>query len=272
MIILKNISFGYEKNSYLYKDLNLDISPGKIYGMLGKNGAGKTTLLKIITGLRKQSQGSCEVFGQIPSKRNLKFLEQIFLVPEEIPSPKYTIGNYVRLFSDFYKSFNHTEMKQYLSDFDLDVHMHLDRISYGQRKKFFLAFALASGTNLVLFDEPTNGLDIPSKSIFRKLTASTITDEKTYIISTHQVRDLNMLIDHVIFLDKGRIKLDSSINEISTDYSFVTLPTNHNEKNIIYLEQHLDGIRAIIPNKKGLETNVDLELLFSAVVFDKILT
>lgn len=271
MITLENISFSYGKDTRLFSGLSLEIKPGSIHGLMGKNGAGKTTLLKIISGLRKQGSGNCNVDGHTPFNRETAFLKNVFLVPEEIPSPDYTIRNYIKRYTPFYESFSVDTMQRYLADFDLEPKMHLGNLSYGQRKKFFLAFAMAAGTKLILFDEPTNGLDVPSKSIFRKLAASAINEGRTFIISTHQVRDLNMLIDNVIFLDRGNIRLNRNIQALAESYSFVTLTRQDLEdRQVLYSEQHLDGIRAIMPNKTGYETQVDLELLFNAVVFDKI--
>lgn len=269
MITLQKVQFSYQKNTALFSSLNLEIEAGKIYGLLGKNGAGKTTLLKIISGLVNYHKGLCNVLGDQPFKRKTQFLEQVFIVPEIIYTPRCSISSYLKRYSGFYPGFSELAIKEHLMNFELETDMHLSHLSYGQQKKFMLAFAMASGCRLILLDEPTNGLDIPSKSIFRKLVASTLTDEKTFIISTHQVRDLNMLIDNVIILDKGNIRLNTSIQSITEEFAFLTLPHNSDQQPI-YSEQHLDGLKSIIKNESHLETAVDLELFFNAVVFNKI--
>lgn len=270
MITLQNLHFSYKKKEPLFRNLNLDILSGNIYGLLGKNGAGKTSLLKIISGLRKIDNGTCNVIGHNPFNRDKAFLEQIFFVPEEIYVSNCSIKDYLKRYSGFYPYFSNSNLQDYLLSFELDNTMNLQQISYGQRKKFVIAFAMAAGTKLVLFDEPTNGLDIPSKSTFRKLIASAVTNEKTFIISTHQVRDLNMLIDNVILLDNGYIKLSNSIQQIAKKYKFVTISKEDTDNHIIHSEQHLEGFKAIIPNKSGIESAVDLELLFNAVILNKI--
>jgi ABC-2 type transport system ATP-binding protein len=157
-----------------------------------------------------------------------------------------------------------------MESFEIEIDMHLGRSSYGQRKKFMLAFAMASGARLVLFDEPTNGLDIPSKRVFRQLAASAITDNRCFIMSTHQVRDLNMLLDCVILLDKGKIMLNRSIYEISSAYSFITTPRGKTHDLAVYSEEHLEGVKAVIPNNGELETEVDMEMLFNATIAGKL--
>jgi len=264
MIQIKNITFGYSRNKLLFSNLSLDIEPGSIYGLLGKNGAGKTTLLKIIAGLRNVHSGSTDVMGYAPSGRDLKYLEQIYFIPEDLYLPSFPIRKYVTQFSGFYPAFDYSAFYEYLDNFEMDADMQLGRISLGQKKKFILSFAIATGTKLILFDEPTNGLDIPSKSVFRKLAASAITSDRTFVISTHQVRELTMLIDSVTILDKGNILVNNKVSAIAEKYAFLTLPRNHGRPDILYSEDHIDGIKAIILNNEKLETFVDLELLFNA--------
>jgi len=264
MVQLENIDFGYNKNRLLFNNLSLSTEPGSIYGLLGKNGAGKTTLLKIVAGLRQIVTGKAVVSGYNPFERNYDFLEQIFFVPEELYLPSCSIKKYLSQYSCFYPAFQQSSFNEYLESFDLDINMHLGQMSYGQRKKFLLSFAMATGTKLVLFDEPTNGLDIPSKSVFRKLAASAITGDRTFIISTHQVRDLNSLIDSVILIDKGAVILNDKISTIAEKFSFVTLPRNHGRNDLLYFEEQIEGIKAIIHNKDQAETFVDIELLFNA--------
>lgn len=270
MIRLENISFGYVKKTLLFNGLSLNIQPGAINGLLGKNGAGKTTLLKIIAGLRQVNSGNCLVMGYNPFERNTEFYEQLYFVPEELYLPSVSIRGYVRQFAGFYPNFNHEALYNYIHSFDLTMDMHLGKLSYGQKKKFALSFAMASGTRLVIFDEPTNGLDIPSKSVFRKLAASAISDERAFLISTHQVRDLNKLIEGVLLLDKGQILLSSQVYEIASKYSFITLSRKYGEEDVLYSEEHIEGIKAIVPAREGIETDVDLELLFNAVVLGNV--
>jgi ABC-2 type transport system ATP-binding protein len=270
MVHLENIYFGYSAQKNLLHGLSLEATAGSIHGLLGKNGAGKTSLLKIISGLRKPQSGNVNVLGFNPGERKMQFNEQYYFVPEELYTPTVSAKTYISLYAGYYPNFSQNKMASYMESFDLEPDMHLGRVSYGQKKKFILSFAMASGTRLVLFDEPTNGLDIPSKSVFRKLAASAISDERCFIISTHQVRDLNLLLDSVILLHKGEILLNTPLHEIASKYAFVTLPRKHTNDNVIFSEEHIEGIKAIIPCEAGMETEVDLEVLFNAAITGKI--
>ncbi len=270
MVKLENISLSYFKDKPVISDLSLEVFAGSIHGLLGKNGAGKSSLLKLICGLRNVQKGNIEVLGFKPSERKSKFSASYYFVPEEIYLPSMTASFYIRLYSSYYPNFSREQLEKYISDFDLESNMHLGKCSFGQKKKFLIAFAMATGTPLVLFDEPTNGLDIPSKTVFRRLAASAVTPERCFIISTHQVRDLNLLLDNIILLNKGKILLNSSIADISNKYAFVGVKRNQREDQLIYSEEHIDGIKAIVANEENMETKVDLELLFNAVVLGKI--
>lgn len=271
MIYLNNINFSYNAKKPLLQSLNLEATAGNIHGLLGKNGAGKTSLLKIIAGMRTPVSGNIKVLNFNPAQRTMAFNELCYFVPEELYTPSMSAKAYMKLYSGFYPLFSPENMTNYMENFDLDPDMHLGRSSYGQKKKFILSFAMASGAKLVLFDEPTNGLDIPSKSVFRKLAALAISDERCFIISTHQVRDLNLLLDSVILLHKGKILLNSSLCNIASQYAFVTLQRKHENKEALYIEEHIEGIKAILPASKSTETEVDLEMLFNAAISGKIL-
>jgi ABC-2 type transport system ATP-binding protein len=270
MILLKDINFQYTKKKPLFNQLCLEIGTGQIYGLLGKNGAGKTSLLKILSGLQNPQSGTCNILGYNPFDRNACFLEHIFLVPEVLYLPSISAKRYVNRYAKFYSSFDYNALYEYMESFEIEKEMHLGKSSYGQNKKFVLAFALASGAQLVLFDEPTNGLDIPSKSIFRKLAASAISEDGCFIMSTHQVRDLNKLLDCVILLDKGKILLNKSIFDISSAYSFISVPRGSDVESVVYSEEHIEGIKVVVPNDNQMETEVDMEMLFNATIAGKL--
>lgn len=165
MIEIKNLSFQYGKKE-IFSDLNLSIQAGNIYGLLGRNGAGKTTLLKLIAGLCFPKSGECELFGAASSMRLPSVLRETFFIPEEFSLPSIRINQYEERYTPFYPNFNKEEFQQYLNEFSLSEDAKLNKISYGQKKQFLIAFALASHCKLVIMDEPTNGLDIPSKKKF----------------------------------------------------------------------------------------------------------
>ena len=213
MIEINKLSFGYKNLPRLFADLNLQFAAGSICGLLGKNGVGKTTLLKIIAGLLFPNYGDCHVLGHKPQQRLPQFLQEIYFIPEEFYVPAVTGDTYVHLYAPFYKNFDNKILHNALNEFDLPSNKKLTTLSYGQKKKFLVAFALATNCKLLLLDEPTNGLDIPSKSQFRKLLAAMLTTDKSFIIATHQVRDLESLIDTVVILDEGRIVFNQPIYE-----------------------------------------------------------
>lgn len=265
MIEVKNLSFGYKKRKPLYKNLNLQLPVGSIYGLLGKNGAGKSTLLKNFTGLLFPTHGELLVNGFTPKKRLPSFLQTIYFIPEEVYVPSLTINGYKKLFAPFYPSFNEEQFHNYLDLLDVRDNGKLKTFSFGQQKKFVIAFALACNTKILLLDEPTNGLDIPSKIKFRKLIASVFTEDKMIFISTHQIRDLDNLIDNVIIVDEGELLLQSSIELIGNTLSFKTVDEMPEENKVLYAESTLKGYSVVMENEAREETKVNLEFLFNAV-------
>ena len=264
MIEIKNLSFGYKKNKNLFNDLNLSIHKGSIYGLLGRNGAGKTTLLKQIVGLLHPSKGECLVFDNPASERLPQVLNNIYFIPEEFDLPAVSMNTFVKIHAPFYHKYDKELLNKYLVEFEIADNAKLSSISYGQKKKFLISFGLATRTQILILDEPTNGLDIPSKSQFRKIMASSMDEERIIIISTHQVRDLSSLIDHIIVLENGKAIFDHSTFEISSKLSFLqTKVTDHLE--VLYKEDVMGG-QAIMCRKNGEETEIDLELLFNGVV------
>ena len=265
MIQIENLSFGYSKKKLLYKDLSLRIAEGSIYGLLGKNGAGKSTFLKNLIGLLFPLNGSITVNGYSPKKRLPSFLETIYLIPEEVNVPPLTMHEYKKLFAPFYPNFNDEHFFDYLKQLEVNEEGKLNALSFGQQKKFIIAFALACNTKVLLLDEPTNGLDIPSKIRFRKLISSVFTEDKIIFISTHQIRDLDNLIDHVIIVDNGDLLLNSSIEVISEKLSFRTVNEVLDSTKVLYKEESLKGATIVVENTEGENSKVNLEHLFNAI-------
>ena len=265
MIDIKNLSFGYNKKRLLYKDLNLVFESGNIYGLLGRNGAGKSTLLKNIIGLLFPTTGTISVNGYTPYKRLPSFLETIYFIPEEVYVPALSVNRYIDLFSKFYSGFNSEQFFEYLQRLDVTTEKKLNTLSFGQQKKFIIAFALACNTKVLLLDEPTNGLDIPSKKRFRKLIASVMNGERTILVSTHQIRDLDNLIDHVIIVDNGELLLNASLQEIEGKFCFKILDNEMPGTTILYEEDTLKGKAVVIENINNEDSKINLEHLFNAV-------
>jgi ABC-2 type transport system ATP-binding protein len=265
MIEVKNLSFGYKKSKLLYKNLNLRLPVGSIYGLLGKNGAGKSTLLKNFTGLLFPTQGELLVNGFVPKKRWPSFLETIYFIPEEVYVPSLTIEGYKKLFAPFYPLFKEEQFYSYLNLLDVQDSGKLNTLSFGQQKKFVIAFALACNTKILLLDEPTNGLDIPSKIKFRKLISLVFTEDKMIFISTHQIRDLDNLIDNVVIVDNGELLLQASLAEIGNQLSFKVVDEIEEESEVLYSEPALKGYSVVTTNNKQEQTKVNLEFLFNAI-------
>lgn len=265
MIDIQNLSFGYNRKKLLYRNLNLHLEAGNIYGLLGKNGAGKSTLLKNLTGLLFPNAGAIRVNGFEPGKRRPAFLEMIYFIPEEVNVPALTIKRYIDLFSPFYPAFSREQAFDYLEKMDVQTEKKLTTLSFGQQKKFIIAFALACNTSILLLDEPTNGLDIPSKKRFRKLIASIMNPDRMIFISTHQIRDLENLIDRVIIVDNGELLLNASLDTISEKLCFKTVDDWSDDADILYGEDSLKGKSIVFENLLQEDSKVDLEHLFNAI-------
>jgi ABC-2 type transport system ATP-binding protein len=265
VIEIKNMSFGY-KRQRLFSGLNLSLEPGNIYGLLGKNGAGKTTLLKLICGLRFPQGGACRIMGYDPAQRPAHLLEDICFLSEDLYVPPILPGFFETLYAPLYPRFSHEAFQEYLREFELDTSKRLSEMSYGQKKKYLIAFGLASRSRVLLLDEPTNGLDIPSKSQFRRLLARAVGEDQVILISTHQVRDMENLIDPIIILDEGRVIFQQPLREASRRLAVSVERSEPSDGGALYVEKTLGGYVVVRPSSGGEETNVDLEILFNTVV------
>lgn len=268
MVDIQQLHFGYRKKK-VFTGLSLQLQPGHIYGLLGKNGTGKSTLLRNIAGLLFPDQGSINVMGFTPGKRQPAFLQEVFMVPEEFYLPNIPLQQLVNSLSPFYPRFNQQQFDKYIQEFEIPVDNKLESMSYGQKKKVLISFGLACNTSLLLMDEPTNGLDIMSKSQFRKVMAGAIDENKCVIISTHQVKDLENLIDRITIIDEGTILFDQTIEAIARKLSF-RISFDHEEvKHALYSESSLRGSAIITKNTDGEESRIDLELLYKAIVTNR---
>lgn len=266
MIRLSHVTFGYSKRRKLFENLSLQLEPGHIYGLLGKNGAGKSSLLRNMTGLLFPDQGIITVGGHEPRRREPAFLQDMFFIPEEIYFPSVTVDAYLDMVAPFYPKFDERQFRGYISELDIPHGNKLTGMSYGQKKKVLIAFALATNTRVLIMDEPTNGLDIPSKSQFRKLVSSALDKDRLILISTHQVRDLDNLIDAIIILEDSKILVQHSLDAISERLYFGILPSIEYNDHVLYSEPSLRGYKAVFENSLQEESRVDLEHLFNAAM------
>lgn len=267
MLQVENISFSYGRGKKeVLTNFSLSLEKGRVYGLLGKNGAGKSTLLYMMSGLLTPKQGRVMYHDTDVRRRLPLTLQDMFLVPEEFELPPISLISYIELNSKFYPRFSKEDMVKYLHFFEMGLDTDLGALSMGQKKKVFMSFALATHTSLLLMDEPTNGLDIPGKSQFRKFIASGMTDDKTIVISTHQVRDIDKVLDHVLIMDNNRVLLDESIAGICSKLLFVESDDRERTQSALYTLPSVQGNFLMLPNTEEEETEINLELLFSATL------
>ena len=266
MITLKDLSFSYGKHKVL-GNVSMTLEKGKIYGLLGENGVGKSTLLKILSGLLKMESGECDVFGEVPYSRNPSFLQDIFYLPEDFAGESVVVEKYAMQLGVFYPNFSPDKFNRIISEFGVDPKAKFNKLSLGQQKKAIIAVALSLGTKVLLMDEPSNGLDIPSKSLLRRLIAENASDDQLIVISTHQVKDLENLIDPIIIMDKAGVIMNASIEEISSRLAFSIEPAE--DRDALYCQRDLRGYVTVRRNESGVETPVDLEALFNCALVNK---
>lgn len=262
MIKVNNLAFSYGKDQVL-KNINLTLEDGKIYGLLGENGVGKTTLLTLLCGLKKAQVGSIDTDGANPYDREPSLLEQMFYLPDDVAPIYDKAYSWARSRGKFWSNFSLDKFVEIMKDFENDVNQKLSAMSTGQLKKTYISFALACSTKYLFLDEPTNGLDIPSKSQFRSSILKYTSEDSTIVISTHQVRDLENVIDPIIILDRQDVLLNASLEEISCKLFFDYGTELHQES--LYSEQLPGGFIQVYPNVRNQDSKVNIEALFNAV-------
>lgn len=269
MLNIKNCTFNYRhKGEPTIDDFSLNLKEGGVYGLLGSNGAGKTTLLQLISGLLTPVSGEVTLDGENTRLRHPSTLEKIFFVPEEIDLPPLKLDTFINLNGALYPKFSKEEMYHHLDTFGLPRDIRLDKLSMGQKKKVALSFAMACNTKILLMDEPTNGLDIPAKSAFRKYVIESMSDDRIFVISTHQVRDVSQILDHILIMDKRKVLLDRTVSEIQDKMKFTETVNNELINNALYAVKGLGGASVILPNEDGDDSELNIELLFDFAISD----
>ncbi|MBQ6015179.1 MAG: ABC transporter ATP-binding protein [Bacteroidales bacterium] len=262
MLKVDKISFSYGNTPCLEK-ISLNLEEGKIYGLLGENGVGKTTLLTLLSGLKNVQTGSIDVDGFTPYKRDPEFLSSVFYLPDEVTPVNTTAVSFAMEKGRFWPCFSLDEFKEIMQIFEMDLSQKMNAMSAGQLKKTWISFALACSTKYLFLDEPTNGLDIPSKAQFRKALMTYTCEDSTIVISTHQVKDLENIIDPIIILDKRDVLLNATVEEITSklyfDYGTTLNPDS------LYTEQLPGGFIQVYPNASGEESKLNVEALFNTV-------
>lgn len=272
MISVKKLRFSYPKKPWLCEELDLELSEGKIIGLLGLNGAGKSTLMRLMAGLLKPVSGEVSFEGGATFDRSIPFLNQMIFVPEKVSVPEFLkVKEYSSVYQDFYSGFDLDRFEKLLSEFQIIGNQRVSNLSYGQQKKLQIAIGLSTGAKLLLFDEPTNGLDIPSKSTFRRVLSGSLQEDQTMVISTHQVKDIENLVDQIIVLDEGKVKLHADLEELENQFVFSQGPQAPDQA--VFVESHLLGAQYIVKQPYGERNSggsPDLELLFNAVIAGKL--
>lgn len=266
MIEITNLDFSYPRKRQVYKDLNLSIKEGSICGLLGLNGAGKTTLLNLIAGFLIPQDGSCKIFNREASKREPEMLKEIFFVSDTSNIPYPTISAFCKLFAGFYPRFDKDFFELCMSEFKVSSFTNLRDLSFGDKHKAMLSFALTTRCRLLLFDEPTNGLDIPSKATFRKLVASSLGENQMIVMATHQLRDLDTLMDRIVIEHQGQIVLNESIGRISENLLFGINENLIVKEDLLYVTNSFARNQTVSINQTNQPGQVDIELLFNAAI------
>lgn len=262
-------SYGWLKQKPVFTDFSLSLERGKVYGLLGLNGAGKSTLIYLMAGLLTPKAGKVTMCDTDVRLRRPSTLSDVYVVPEEFELPRMSLREFATLNGALYPRFSYDDMLQNLAIFDVDPEIKsLSALSMGQKKKVLMSFAFATHTSLMLMDEPTNGLDIPGKSQFRRLVASQMTDDRTILISTHQVRDIDRCIDHVVIVDNSRVLLDASVASITAKLRFVENGTAADAGEALFSQPSVMGYSLVLPNTGDEETELNLETLFNATLAD----
>ena len=266
MIEIKNLGFSYGQSPVL-KNISMKLGEGKIYGLLGENGVGKTTLLTLLCGLKKPQIGSIDIDGYNPYDRKPSFLADQYYLSDEVASVNMKAIDYARNYGKFWNKFELDKFVEIMNIFENDTEQKMNKMSCGQLKKTWISFALACNTRYIFMDEPTNGLDIPSKAQFRKAVTKYTSEDSTLVISTHQVRDLENIIDPIIILDRQDVLLNATVEEISEklyfDYS------NEKIEGALYSEMTPGGCVQVLVNTGSEESKVNIEALFNTVHLHK---
>ena len=261
MIEIDKLSYSYGANKVL-SEISTRLLPGRVYGLLGENGVGKTTLLTLLCGLKRPSEGSVLIDGKKPFDRLPSLLEQLFCLPEQVPAPGLAAERFALGEGRFRSGYDHGKFRSMMGEFDVRLDQRMDRMSAGQLKKTWISLALASGCRYLFLDEPTNGLDIPSKTTFRSALLKYSGEDCTTLISTHQVRDLENVLDTVIILEKRAVLLNAGMEEITAKLFFGY--GGEPREDALYLEKSPAGLVQVYPNTEGADSKANLEALFNA--------
>lgn len=265
MIGLSNVTYWYEPGKDVLQDISATIMDGRIYGLFGLNGSGKTTLLKLMAGLLFPKEGKILCEGEDTVLRKADTLAEIAFMPAEFElKSSESIRKYVSLNSVFYPLFSRQVLEDCLDAFGINTpDTALGKLSLGQKHKFMLAFILSLGTKYIFLDEPLNGMDMPSRTAFRKLIARHLREDQSMVISTHVMTDVSKIVSDVLIVrNDGTLFCDSTVN-LSQRYSYGISDT---DSGAVYAENCAEGYRVLRMNGGFPESEIPMDILFNAVI------
>ena len=266
MITIKDLGFAYGEHTVL-KNISMNLEEGRIYGLLGENGVGKTTLLTLLCGLKKPMAGTIDTDGRNPYDRQPSLLSDQYYLSDEVAPMNMKAADYAKNYGKFWEGFDMDKFMEVMAVLENDPQQKMNKMSFGQLKKTYIAFALACNTKYLYMDEPTNGLDIPSKAQFRKAITKYTREDSIILISTHQVRDLENIIDPIIILDRQDVLLNATLEEITQklyfDYSSEKI------EGALYSEMIPGATVQVCLNQTGEDSKVNMEALFNTVHIHK---
>lgn len=263
MISINNLDYGYTAHKRVFDHFSLQIPLGELVGLVGSNGVGKTTLLSLLAGLLTPRGGRISVADYVPSRRRAEFLRHIFYVPEEFALPNTTARGLAKIYAGYYPDFSREKYADLLAAFAINPSAALRSMSFGTRKKVFLAFALACNTRYLLLDEPTNGLDPSSRSTLLSHLAAAADPTRTIIISTHQISMLDMLVSRLVVLLDDHKAINLTTQAIGQHLIFEEAI---DEQEAIYSQRSLHGVCGVRLRGEGeSETPIDTQILYAAI-------
>jgi len=211
LLEIRNLNKDCDKKKIL-KNINLTISSGKIVGLLGKNGAGKTTLIKLINDLLTPTSGEILINGNkigVETKKAVSYLpERTYL------NKQMKVSEIIEVFKDFYNNFDEKKAKKLLKDLDLDINQKLTKMSKGMQEKVQLVLVMSRKADLYILDEPLGGVDPATRDYVLDTILSNFNEDASIIISTHLISDIERILDEVVFIDKGKIVLQSDADKL----------------------------------------------------------
>ena len=211
LLEIKNLYKNYGEKQVL-NNITLTVPRGKIIGLLGKNGTGKTTLIKLINGLLTPTEGEIIFEGEKigpQSKLNIAYLPERTYLDKSM-----TINETLKFFKEFYSNFNIDKAKDLLKKLDLDENQKIIKMSKGMQEKVQLVLVMSRKADLYILDEPLGGVDPATRDYILDTILTNFNEGASIIISTHLISDIERILDEVIFIDKGEIKLISDADEL----------------------------------------------------------